>query len=340
MIRDFADARMVRFGLLLVPRFSLLALSCAVEAMRAANVVSGHRLYDWELLSADGKGVEASSGLTLATRALTSGGGCHTHVAVCGGERSHDWRRPGLNAWLRRQAAGGATVGALSDASFVVAGAGLYERVRSTIHWHCLDAYRERFPALDIRPSVFELERQRFSCAGGTAALDLFLTLVRRQHGSALATAVADNYLHERIRGSDSPQRLSSYFDLVGRSRPVAEAVREMEQALEAPLPIHRIAERVGQSPRQLDRLFRRHLRRPPASHYRMLRLARAARLLRQTTLSVGEIAAATGFSSSAHLARHFRGLYESSPSQYRRADIDRQPREVGTTLGGERTPA
>lgn len=335
---DPATAPATRFGLVLVPRFSLLALSCAVEAMRAANVVSGRALYTWDLLSDTGGAVEASSGLALATRAI--GTEAPSHIAVCGGERSHLWESRRLNAWLRRQAASGATVGALSDGSFIAAAAGLFERVRSTIHWHCLDAYRERFPHLRVRPSVFELENGRFSCAGGTAALDLFLTLIQQQHGAALAAAVADNYLHERIRGSDSTQRLSGYYHLLGRSRPLAEAVREMEGALESPLSIAGVAHRVGQSPRQLDRLFRRHLQHAPAAYYRALRLDRAARLLRQTALSVGEIAAATGFASSAHLARHFRGRYGASPGNYRRSEPGRLAEPGPADTSCQRSPA
>jgi transcriptional regulator GlxA family with amidase domain len=310
-----------RFAFVLVPRFSLLALSGAVDALRAANVVSGGELYDWVTVSPGGGEVEASSGLALRTVPLEDAGSL-THVVVCGGERSHDWAPEGLKRWLRKRAHDDTSVGALSDGSFVLAETGLFDSVRSTIHWKCLDAYRERFPGLDIRASVFELHGRRFSCAGGTSALDLFLTMVQRQHGVELAAAVADNYIHDRIRDSENTQRLSAFYHLVGRAPALARAVKLMEENVESPLPIGAIADDVGLSARHLDRLFRRYLELPPSRYYQVLRLAHGRRLLVQTSLSISEAAAATGFSSAAHFARCFRAAHGLSPGEYRRRQL------------------
>src|SRR5699024_5733345 len=153
---------------------------------------------------------------------------------------------------------------------FVVAQAGLFDRVRSTIHWKCLDAYRERFPGLDIRASVFELQQRRFSCAGGTSALDLFLPMIRDQHDNELAVAVADNYIHDRIRDSESSQRLSAYYHLVGKSPALARAVQLMEAHVESPLTITAIANRIGLSDRHMNRLFQRHLSATPSHYYQV----------------------------------------------------------------------
>lgn len=307
-----------RFAFVLVPRFSMLALSSAIDTLRAANAVSGNALYEWTMVSPDGGEVAASSGLAFRTVALGDVGPA-SHVAVCGGERSHDWEPAGLRRWLRRRAHAGASVGALSDGSFVVAQSGLFDGVRSTIHWKCLDAYRERFPGLDIRASVFELQRRRFSCAGGTSALDLFLTLIQGQHGNELAVAVADNYIHDRIRNSESSQRLSAYYHLVSKSPALAAAVQLMEAHVESPLAIMAIAQRIGLSERHMNRLFQRHLAATPSRYYQLLRLAHARRLLVQTALSISEISVATGFSSAAHFARCFRKIHGLSPVNYRR---------------------
>ncbi len=305
------------FAFVLVPRFSLLALSSAVEALRAANVAAGHDLYRWRLVSEHAGAVASSSGLTMDARGLDAAENAGV-VALCGGERSHDYAPPNLLRWLRHQAKQGRMMGALSDGSFPAAAAGLFDAVPSTIHWHCLEAYRERHPRLDIRASVFELSASRFSCAGGTSALDLMLTLIQRRHGQQLAATVAETYIHDRIREAGSTQRLSAHFELLRHSRPLASAVRLMEQHVDDPLPIHAIAARLNLSVRQLDRLFRRHLQRAPAAYYRSLRVDRARRLLVQTGLQVETIAAATGFSSSAHLARCFRELHGTSPRRYR----------------------
>ena len=301
-----------------VPRFSLLALSASVEALRAANAVSGHPLYRWSLVAPAPGRVASSSGLALDAGALADAGDAAV-VAVCGGDRSHTYANRELQRWLRGVARRGATVGALSDASYVVADAGLFDDVRSTIHWHCLDSYRERFPRLDIRASVLELDRRRFSCAGGTSALDLMLTLIQQRHGQDLAAAVADNFIHDHIREAGSTQ-ISAVFQLRRHSRRLAEAARLMTDHIESPLPVRDIARHVDLSGRQLDRLFQQHLGVAPSRYYRGLRLERARHLLIQTGLPIAEIAAATGFASSAHLARCFRQTHGDSPRAYRLA--------------------
>lgn len=309
---------MTCYAFVLVPRFSLLALSSAVEALRAANVAANQPLYRWLLVSADPGPVESSSGLVMEAADLVSATQADV-IAVCGGERSHDYGPGELLHWLGRQAARGCQMGALSDGSFVAAAAGLFDEAPSTIHWHCLDTYRERHPALDIRASVFELDHRRFSCAGGTAALDLMLTMIQKQHGQSLAATVADTYIHDRIREAGSTQRISSYFELLRHSRPLAEAVRLMETHVESPLRVGTIATRLNLSLRQLDRLFQRRLGTAPSVHYRNLRLARGRRLLLQSNLQVDALATATGFSSSAHFARCFRAVYGVSPRDCRR---------------------
>ena len=166
--------RPVRVEFALVPGFSLLALSCAVDALRAANLVLGRTAYEWRL-SADlgdppaGESVPSSSHIRLPAEPLgarCASGGASDLIAVVGGERSHDYESQALAGALARAAGRGARIGSISDGAFPVAAAGLFDGYRSTIHWKCLDGYRERFPELDIRTSIFEIDRNRFSCAG------------------------------------------------------------------------------------------------------------------------------------------------------------------------------
>ncbi len=307
-----------RFAFVLIPRFSMLALSAAIDALRFANVVSGEPLYSWMLASPGGGEIEASCGLTLAAADLP-GADAVDRVAVCGGERSHNWSSDALTDWLHRMRQHNMPLGALSDGSFVAAAAGLFDATPSTIHWRCLDAYRERFPRLDVRASVFELSEHRFSCAGGTSALDLFLTMIQNQHGSELAIAVADNYIHDHIRSPDNDQKLSAYYRLLRHSPEVAGAVRTMERHIENPLPVAAVARQSHVSARQLGRLFHEHVGVPPSRYYLSLRLSHARQLLIQTGMKISDVATATGFASSAHLASHFQRAYGVSPGQFRR---------------------
>ena len=318
----------VRVEFALVPGFSLLALSCAVDALRAANLVLGRGAYEWRL-SADlgdppaGDSVPSSSHIRLPTASLAirsgASGDAPDLIAVVGGERSHDYESPALARSLARAAGRGARIGSISDGAFPVAAAGLFDGYRSTIHWKCLDAYRERFPDLDIRNSIYEIDRNRFSCAGGTTSLDLMLTFVMEVHGGETASLVAENYVHDRIREAAQEQHVTAAIRMAGRNRHLAEAILLMERHLEDPLPLDGIAGAVGLSARQLTRLFRGRLGRPAGQFYRDLRIDRAASLLRQTGMSVSEIAVGCGFQSASHLGRHLKRRHGATPGQWRR---------------------
>ena len=320
-----AKGEPVRVEFFLVPGFSLLALSCAVDALRAANLVLGGTAYRWRL-SADpeaaGSGVSSSSDIRLPAAPpgnADPAGAPPDLIAVVGGERSHDYRSEALAGSLARAAGRGARIGSISDGAFPVAAVGLFDGHRSTIHWKCLDAYRERFPGLDIRNSIYEIDRNRFSCAGGTTSLDLMLTFVMEAHGGEAASLVAENYVHDRIREAAQEQHVTAAIRMAGRNRHIADAILLMERNLEDTLPLDRVAAAVGLSARQLTRLFQSRLGRSPGRFYLDLRIDRAASLLRQTGMSVSEIAVGCGFQSASHLGRHLKRRHGTTPGQWRR---------------------
>lgn len=313
-----------RFAFFLIPGFSLVALSCAVDTLRAANVELGSERFSWQLTGIDPQApgateITSSSGLPLAILPCAQVTNSDI-VVVCGGERSHLYHCIEADHWLRRQAVEGHQIGSVSDGAFILAAAGLFDNCRSTIHWKCQLAYREQFPDLDIRPSILEIDGNRFSCAGGTASLDLILQFVRQFCGTQVADKIADNYFHDVIRGEDQIQPTTSSLRFSGRDSVLSNALQLMETHLESPLSIGEIADRLGTSDRHLDRLFVRHLEMPPSTFYRELRLKRASGLLKQSQLSVSEIAVGCGFHSASHLARHFRRRFGEAPLRHRRA--------------------
>lgn len=308
----------------LIPGFSLLALSGALDVLRAANIDAGRALYQWRLLSPGNKHslVESSGGVELQTAPL------HQHpvekftdptmIAVCGGDGAHAFHDEDLSAWLKQAATRDIHIGSISDGAFVVAECGLFHAHKSTIHWKCLDAYRSRYPELDSRATMLEIDRHRFSCAGGTASLDLFLHFVHQDLGFDSVAKITKNYFHDTLRDNSTGQHVTEAFRHASRSKPLAEALRLMTNHIEQPLSIAEIAARAGTTTRSIDRLFKRHLGLTPARHYRELRLNRAASLLQQTGLPVSEIALSCGFNTASHLGLHFRELYGKPPGQYR----------------------
>ena len=308
-----------QFAFVLIPSFSLVAFACAVGAIRAANADSGQELYAWKCVSAEGDLVTASSEIDVKTERLEAANGASV-VVVCGGDRSHSYSNKTLNTWLKTMATRKCSIGAISDGAFVVAASGLFDGCRSTIHWKCLSAYQERHPNLDIQPSIMEISENRFSCAGGTASLDLMLHFILEDHGPHIVGQIADNYFHDTIRDDSQVQHLTNAFRLASRSTTLTDALLLMEQNLEEKLSVSEIAARVGVSHRQLDRLFKKHLETSPNRHFRQMRLSRASGLLLQTGMSVTEIALASGFQSASHLAHYFRKTFGKTPGEFRRS--------------------
>jgi len=306
------------FSFLLLPGFSMLGFSAAVDPMRSANRLTGRPLYAWRLLSRDGRPVMASNGIEV----MVHGGMADVERAptliVVAALQPHLYAEKATLAWLRRLDRRGCRIGAISTGTYILARAGLLDGYRCTIHWENLAALREAFPRLEITPEVYEIDRGRLTCSGGTAALDLMLALIAIDHGRELATAVAEQFIHERIRDSRDHQRMALRSRL-GTSHPKLLAVVDtMERNLEEPLPRAALAARVSLSPRQLERLFRKHLNRTPTRYYLDLRLERARSLLMQTDMSVLDIALACGFVSASHFSKCYRECFNCTPRQDR----------------------
>jgi transcriptional regulator GlxA family with amidase domain len=315
------SARPKAFAFLLLPRFAMLAFSAAVEPLRAANLLSGRELYTWRILSADGRPAVCSNGAMVSAEGGPTDDAPYDTIVVCGGVDAHRFQDAATLAWLRASARRGAQVGAISDGSFVLARAGLLEGRRCTIHWNCLDAFMETFPDLDVKRELYEIDRNRFTCSGGTASLDLMLGMIENDHGHGLAVQVADQFLHDRIRANDDRQRLSLRVR-VGAAHPkLLEAVQLMEDNLEEPLSRMELARRIGVSSRQLERLFQKYLGMTPSGYYVELRLLRAHMLLSHSSLSVMEVGLACGFVSASHFTKRYRERFNRTPRLTRMGD-------------------
>ena len=186
----------------------MIALSGAVEALRLANRMSGQDLYKTMLISSDGHPVRASNGTVLMADAGISDVESISAVAVCGGLDTHAYEDKKLVSWLRRLSRSGSSIGALCTASDLLARAGLLDGYRCTIHWENLASFAERFPNVEVTNELFEIDRDRFTCSGGTAAIDMVLNMVAMQHGHELARQVSDQLIHDRIRGPHDHQRM------------------------------------------------------------------------------------------------------------------------------------
>jgi transcriptional regulator GlxA family with amidase domain len=311
-----------RVGFLLLPQFSMLSFTTALEPMRAANRLSARELYSWRLYAANAEPVSASNGLTLLADAALGTDQWADLVFVCGGLDVHRYCDDAVLRWLNRQAARGIPVGGIAAGPYVLAQAGLLRGYRCTIHWENLPGFAETFPGIETTENVFEIDRERYTCSGGTAALDMICYLISQEHGRELADAVSMQFIHDRIRTPGDQQRKVHELQLMRKSPKLASAIRVMASHVEHPLSASEIAARVGVSVRQLERLFRKHEQYTPQRYYLSLRLQHARRLLWQTGMPVMGVALATGFSSQSHFTKCYREQFSITPQRERLASL------------------
>lgn len=308
-----------RIAFLLVPNFSMIAFTAAVEPLRMANQVSGKVLYEWFTLSVDGNPVTCSNGMAMTPDfGLTLTDKFHA-VFVCGGNHIHRTTDDASLNWLRTIAKQNITLGALCTGSYMLAKADLLDGYRCTIHWENIASAREEYPHLVISPELFEIDRDRYTCAGGIAPMDMMLCEIRRKHGSDLATSISEQFMCERIRDQHDRQRVP-LTQRIGTSQPkLAEAVSLMEANIEEPMTLDELSHHVGLSRRQLERLFQRYLSCVPTRFYLELRLERARQLLLQTSMPIVDIALACGFVSAPHFSKCYRDTFSLPPRDERR---------------------
>ena len=323
---------------ILVPEYSMLPVACALDPLRLANRSAEKTLYTWSLNTVDGKPVEPSSGVAFATHGDLSGIDRHAMAVVCGGTNIHRNADRKLINWLRTAARKGMDIGAVCTGAHILAEAGILDGYSCTIHWENLPGFSEGFPEIDVTGGIFQIDRERFSSAGGTSSLDLMLALISAQHGPELCARVAEDILHSPIRHHSEHQRMSLPARIGTRHPKLVSIIEQMEQHLEEPLSPSILAKQCGLSTRQLERLFRRYLDRSPKRYYLELRLKKARSLLLQTDMSVINVALACGFSSPSHFSKCYRAFYGRTP--YRERGVPAAPtgneatRDVATPGG------
>jgi transcriptional regulator GlxA family with amidase domain len=311
--------RPISFAVLVFPGFPMMAFSAVVEPLRAANVLAGRPCYSWTIVGPTSAPVEASNGVVIAPCRGVAKGPRVDRIVVCsGGDADHVVAEAAVG-WIRKSLRGGAEIGAVADAAFFLARAGLLDGHACTLHWTSQAAFAEAFPDIELRRDLFVIDRRRFTSAGGVAGLDMMLEIIARDFGAELAAGVADWFVHSPLRSSADrrfvPLRLRSGV----QNGLVLAAIAAMEERDEERLTMRALQSTLGVSADALERAFRGELQISPSAYYRRLRLRRAADLLAHSALSVRDVALACGFANLSSFARAFRNEHGQAPSRLRR---------------------
>ncbi|CAI8370083.1 MAG: HTH-type transcriptional regulator CdhR [Porticoccaceae bacterium UBA1117] len=305
---------------LMLPEYTLSAFSNAIGILRMANRLTDRALYTWSVHSLDGQPVISSAGLELTIDGSLADAADANILMVCGGYSVKKYCNKLLTDGLRKIAKRKIPIGGIDTGTYALAVAGLLDGYRCTIHWENLSSLREEFPRLEITSSLFVIDRDRYTCSGGISSIDLMLNLIASIHGHQLVQEISEQFTCDRVRTEKDAQRAPLKY-LIGASQPrLVDAVTLMESNIEEPLTLDEVADYVGISRRQLERLFNRYLHCAPSRYYLELRLSRARLLLLQTSIAVIDVAISCGFSTAPHFSKCYSDLYGKPPSAERRA--------------------
>jgi transcriptional regulator GlxA family with amidase domain len=304
-----------RYGLLLVPQFSLIALASVVDPLRLANAVLERKAYEWVTLGLSSEPVLSSDGIRVVPDASPADGLSFDTVFVIGPNPIPRRGFTEIAAWLRRQAARGTAIGGVDTGAYYLAQAGLLHDHRCTIHWEDRERLLEHFPSLQVTQRLFEVDRDRYTCSGGVSPLDMMTWLLSRPPGNReLAEQVAHLLVAQR-READALQNVPLRDRYANLPSLVLDALELMESNLEEPLNVDEIAHYLKTSRRTLERLFGKHLRITPSRKYLELRLMRARLAVLRSQRSLDEIAQSFGFASTSHFIGRYRQLHGRTPA-------------------------
>ncbi len=315
---DTAPKAPKRFVFVLMENFTLLSFASALDALRIANRMANRELYSWKFIGDGGQEVGCSAGTVFKLDDDLVELHRDDIAILCGGMNIQSATTKRLLNWIRREARRGLTMGGLCTAAYPLAKAGLLDGKRATIHWENQDSFSEEFLEVNLTKSVFVVDGNRLSTAGGTSSIDLMLKIIADDYGEELANAVADQMIYSSIRTDQDTQRLSVPTRIGVRHPKLSQVIQIMEQNIEEPISPATLAKNVGMSTRQLERLFRRYLSRSPKRYYMELRLQKARNLLMQTDMSVINVALACGFASPSHFSKCYRAHYSTTPYRER----------------------
>ncbi|MDX2604034.1 helix-turn-helix domain-containing protein [Streptomyces caniscabiei] len=220
----------------------------------------------------------------------------------------------------------GARIASLCTGAFVLAAAGLLDGRRATTHWAHTDILAARFPEVEVDPDVLYVDNGRvLTSAGKAAAMDLCLHLVRLDHGSAAANAVARRLVVPPHRSGGQAQFVPAPVP-TRSDHPLTELFPWAVARLDQPLGVEDLARRASMSSRTLTRHFRAATGTTPLQWLLTQRIRRAQELLETTSDSVDTIATTTGMGTAATLRRHFNRTLGVPPDAYRRTFHAAQP--------------
>lgn len=315
---------MRKLALLLLPEFSNFGLAAVTEPLFIANWLAQAAVFEWQAVSADGRSVRASNGALVPVAGDLSLANDSSSVFVLASfDPATTARNRAVVRWLKRIARAGVELGGIENGSLALAEAGLLDNHAAAVHWDNLAGFQELFPKVRICQAAYSFSRNRITCAGAAAILEMMVAWIGQHADAGISSEVARHLLLGNRRNPGQEIASADIRSASGAAAVVTRARAIMQANVDDPLPCNAVAQQLDISLRQLERHFKQTLGRTLHGEYMLMRVEKAHQYLQQTLLSVTEVAALAGFSSVEYFSKVYRRVFGVLPSNDRRQSID-----------------
>jgi transcriptional regulator GlxA family with amidase domain len=315
----------IRFGIVLLPNFTLTAFSGFVDMLRLSaddSDFSKPVRCAWSVVGKALAPVRASCGIQITPWETFDEAEPFDYVVVVGGLlHSGPQADDETLAFIRHAASGGATIVGICTGVFTLMRAGVLEGHRVCVSWFHYWDFIERFPSANaemlVADRLFVIDRRRITCSGGRASIDVAAAILLRHFEHSTVQKALRILLVGEMQKGNAPQPHPPGLEPATHPK-IKRAILLMEQHVGRALPLEELACKLDLSPRQLERLFKAQTGKTPQTFAKHVRLRTAAWLLTSSDRSVADIASSCGFSDASHLGREFRKQYGMPPVAFR----------------------
>ena len=322
---DGAPKERIRFGIVLLPNFTLTAFSGFVDMLRLSADEGDYSKpvrCSWSVIGDTLAPVRASCGIQITPWETFASAEPFDYVVVVGGLlHSGPQASDETLQFVREAARTSATLVGICTGVFALMRAGVLDAHRICVSWFHYWDFVERFPAVNsdllIADRLFVIDRRRITCSGGRASIDVAAAILLRHFEHATVQKALRILLVGEMQKGNAPQPHPPGLEPATHPK-VKRAILLMEQHVGRSLPLEELACKLDLSPRQLERLFKAETGKSPQVFAKQVRLRTAAWLLTSSDRTVADIASSCGFSDASHLGREFRKQFGVPPVMFR----------------------
>ncbi|WP_090689062.1 GlxA family transcriptional regulator [Paraburkholderia phenazinium] len=322
---DGVPKERIRFGIVLLPNFTLTAFSGFVDMLRLSADEGDYSKpvrCSWSVIGDTLAPVRASCGIQITPWETFENAEPFDYVVVVGGLlHSGPQANDETLQFIRQAARGTTTLVGICTGVFALMRAGVLDEHRICVSWFHYWDFVERFPSVNsdalIADRLFVIDRRRITCSGGRASIDVAAAILLRHFEHATVQKALRILLVGEMQKGNAPQPHPPGLEPATHPK-VKRAILLMEQHVGRSLPLEELACKLDMSPRQLERLFKAETGKSPQAFAKQVRLRTAAWLLTSSDRTVADIASSCGFSDASHLGREFRKQFGVPPVMFR----------------------